>query len=98
MRSLTLRVGLAVALACVAAAPLRAADKPDAKPDPTVARRISPEEVQKKMAAGAKPIILDTRGHVNDVVAKGAIAVTNSEIEPWAKNVPHDALIVAYCT
>jgi hypothetical protein len=97
MRSVTVRVVVATALACSLVGVLRAADTPPAF-DPAVARRITPEEVQKRRAAGEKPIILDTRGSVGDVVAQGAVRVPNDQIEIWAKDVPKKTWIVAYCT
>jgi hypothetical protein len=87
------RILVAAVLLVAAAAPLRAADL-----DPGVARRLAPEDVQRRMAAGEKPIILDTRASLGDDKAKGAQHVPNDRIEAWAKDVPKDALIVAYCT
>jgi hypothetical protein len=94
MTSISMRVGVALALVCGFAAPLRAGDAFDKG----VARRITPEEVQKRIAAGQKPIVLDTRGSVGDVVAKGAVRLPGDKIETWAKDTPKNALIVAYCT
>ncbi len=91
MRTLTLLGVLALSVATVAHAG-------DTKPDPAVARRISADELQKRIAAGEKPIVLDTRVDQTDVVAHGAAHVTNDQITNWAKDVRKDALIVAYCT
>jgi hypothetical protein len=66
--------------------------------DPAVARRITPQEFVRRRDAGEKPIILDTRGSVGDVIAQGAQRVTNDRIPEWAKSVKKDAWIVAYCT
>jgi len=97
MRSITIRVAIATVLACGLAGALRAEE--GARPfDPGVARRITPEEVQRRRDAGERPIILDTRGSVADGMAQGAVHVPNERIEAWAKDVPKDALIVAYCT
>jgi hypothetical protein len=93
MRSFSVRLVLGIAVACALAAPVRAEDF-----DPTVARRIKPEDVVKRRAAGEKPIILDTRGVPTDVVARGAALVPNAKIEEWAKDVPKNAFIVTYCT
>ena len=87
------RLLLAAVLVAAVAAPLRAADL-----DPGVARRLAPEDVQRRIGAGEKPIILDTRTSLGDEKAKGAQHVPNDRIEAWAKDVPKDALIVAYCT
>jgi hypothetical protein len=94
MIPLSLRVGTVVALACVLAGPARAAETFDKN----VARRISVDDLKKRMDAGEKPIVLDTRFSLGDQMAKGAVRVPNNEIESWAKGKPKDALIVAYCT
>jgi len=97
MRSIPVRAAVAAALACALSAPLRAAD---AAPtfDPGIARRITPEEVQKRREGGEKAIILDTRPSPSDAIIKGAVHVPNDRIEAWAKDAPKDALIVTYCT
>jgi hypothetical protein len=96
MISFTARVVVATALACALAAPLRAEETARAF-DPAVARRITPDEVQRRRQAGEKPIILDARGAVSDVTIRGAVHVPSDRIEAWAKDRPKDALIVAYC-
>ena len=90
------RLIAATALACALAAPLRAEET--APFDPTVARRITPEQVQRRRAAGEKPIILDTRASIGDATIHGAVHVPNDRIEAWAKDARKDALIVAFCT
>src|SRR5262245_11007057 len=80
--SLSLRVVAAIALACVVAGPLRAAEQARAF-DPEVARRITPDEVQQRRAAGEKPVILDTRSSLGDMIAQGAVHVTNDDIATW---------------
>ena len=97
MFSITGRVVIATALACALAGPLRA-EEVTRVPDPGVARRITPEEVQRRREAGEKPIILDTRASVGDVIIQGAVHVPDDQIEAWAKDRANDALIVAYCT
>ena len=93
MTAASTRILLAAVLVAAVGAPLGAADL-----DPGVARRLGPEEIQRRIAAGEKPIILDTRASLGDDKAKGAQHVPNDRIETWAKDVPKDALIVAYCT
>ena len=88
------RLGLAFALLCCLAPSLRAEEGFD----PGVARRITPEEVQKRAAAGEKPIFLDTRRSMGDEVVPGAVHVTNDAVATWAKGARKDALIVTYCT
>jgi hypothetical protein len=97
MYSIAVRIAVGTALACgLAAAPLHAEEGRDF--DPAVARRIKPEEVRRRQDAGEKVVLLDTRGGVGNLIAKGAVQLTNGGVEAWAKNVPKDALIVAYCT
>ena len=89
----------ALALVGALATSAGAADQqPTTVLDKSVARRISVEDLQKRIAAGEKPIILDTRASVGDVVAKDAVRVPNDQIESWAQGKPKDAFIVAYCT
>jgi hypothetical protein len=97
MVSIIARVVIAVALACSLAAPLRAEEAARVF-DPGVVRRITPQEVQQRRDAGEKPIVLDTRASVGDVIIRGAIHVPAERIESWATNAARDALIVAYCT
>ena len=93
MTTASARVLLAAFALVAVGAPLRAADF-----DRDTARRLAPEEVQRRIAAGEKAIILDTRSSLGDDKAKDALHVPNDRIEAWAKDVPKDALIVAYCT
>lgn len=91
------RIAVGFVVTCSLVTPLRAAD--EAPPfDVKVARRITPEEVQKRRDAGEKAIILDTRGSTGDTVIRGSVHVTSDRMAAWAKDVPKDALIVAYCT
>ena len=68
--------------------------------DPKVARRISAEDVKKRMDAGEKVIIIDTRSKFSGPMVKGATHVTGDQLEAWAKEkgIPKDAFILAYCT
>jgi len=97
MISITARVVIVTALTCSLAPPLRAEEAARVL-DPAVARRITPEDVQRRREAGEKPIILDTRASVGDLIVQGAVHVPSERIEAWAKDVPKGALIVAYCT
>jgi len=54
--------------------------------------------VKQRRDAGERPIILDARASVGDVIIRGAVHVPNERIEAWAKDTPKDVLIVAYCT
>lgn len=83
-------------LACTA--PARAADPaPAAAFDPAVARRISIQELTKRLDAGTKVVIVDSRGSVDGSMIKGAVHVPNDDLETWAKTVAKDTLIVTYC-
>ncbi|TMA85142.1 MAG: hypothetical protein E6J77_12140 [Deltaproteobacteria bacterium] len=97
MRAVGVRGMVATVLLCCLAAPLRAEDTARDF-DPAVARRITPDEVQERLKAGEKPIMLDARASVGDVVAQGAVHVPSDRLEAWAKDVPRKSLIVAYCT
>jgi len=91
------RVAVVAALLCSLAAPLRA-DEAAQGFDPTVARRITPAEVQQRIKAGQNAILLDARTGVGLLVAQGAVLVPPDRLEAWAKDVPKKSLIVAYCT
>jgi len=97
MLAIAVRVAVAATLVCSLAAPLRA-DEAAQGFDPTVARRITPAEVQERLKAGEKPILLDARTSVGLLVAQGAVLVPPDRLEAWAKDVPKKSLIVAYCT
>ena len=88
---------LSAALVATVASALSAAEPPPAF-DPAVARRVTPEEVEKRRTAGEKPIFLDTRTRAGDDKVKGAVHVPNDRVETWAKDVPKGAFIVTYCT
>ena len=79
-------------------APSSAAQPATEKFDPAVARRITAEELKKRLDNNEKVILLDTRGNTGDAIAKGAVHVPNSKIEEWAKDIAKDTLIVTYCT
>ena len=96
MISLSVRIVIGTALACSLAVPLRAEEATTF--DPGVARRITPEEVQRRRDGGEKALIVDTRSRPSDVIVRGAVHVPNDRTEVWAKDVPKDALIVTYCT
>lgn len=66
--------------------------------DPKVARRITADEVKKRLDAGEKVVIIDTRSKFSGPMAKGAAHVPSDKLDAWAKEHPKDALIVAYCT
>ena len=66
--------------------------------DPAVARRITPAEVKKRMDAGEKTIVVDSRSSPGDTIIKGAVHVPNAKLDAWAKDIAKDTLIVSYCT
>ena len=68
--------------------------------DAKVARRISADDVKKRMDAGEKVIIIDTRSKFTGPMVKGAKHVTGDQLDAWVKEsgVAKDAFILAYCT
>ena len=66
--------------------------------DPKVARRITTDEVKKRMDAGQKFIVIDTRSKFSGPMVKGATHVSYDKLDAWAKDLPKDTFIVAYCT
>ena len=68
--------------------------------DPKVARRISADDIKKRMDAGEKIIIIDTRSKFTGPMVKGAAHVTGDQLEAWTKEkgIAKDAFILAYCT
>jgi len=66
--------------------------------DVKVARRITAEEVKKRMDAGKPVLVIDTRGKFVGPIVKGAAHVPADKLDAWAKGAPKDAFIVAYCT
>jgi hypothetical protein len=65
--------------------------------DPAVARRIGVEELSKRLDAGERVVIIDSRAGVDGTMIKGAVHVPNDRLEAWAKGVAKDTLIVTYC-
>ena len=61
------------------------------------ARRMSVEDLKKRLDAGEKVVIVDSRGTASAPVIKDAIHVPNDRLAEWAKDKPKDALIVTYC-
>lgn len=91
--ALCLLAALAFALTTSATEP-----SPTATFDPTVARRISIPEVQRRLAAGEKIVLVDARSSLDgDAMIKDAVHVPDGRLAEWAKGRPKDALIVAYC-
>ena len=66
--------------------------------DVEVARRITAAEVKRRMDAGKPVLVIDTRGKFVGPILKGAVHMPADKLEAWAKTVPKDAFIVAYCT
>ena len=68
------------------------------KLDPNVARRITVEDLKKRMDSGEKVTFVDTRGVTSGPVIKGALQVPKGAIPSFAEKLARDALIVCYCT
>ena len=63
-----------------------------------VARRITIEDLQKRVSNGTPVVFVDTRGAAAGPVPKGAMHLTGDQLEAWAKNRDKRTLIVTYCT
>jgi rhodanese-related sulfurtransferase len=65
-------------------------------------KRISISEVKAKLDKGESIFFLDTRNPhdwgASDVKLPGALRIHYSELEQHLDELPHDRLIVAYCT
>jgi rhodanese-related sulfurtransferase len=81
-----------------AIAPVAEPSNSDDEFDPAIARRLSVEDLRKRLDAQEKVIYLDNRYKPTGPIAKGAQLVMSDQIAEWAKNVPKDAFIVNYCT
>jgi rhodanese-related sulfurtransferase len=68
-----------------------------APPAPTEPPLITVDDVQKRLASGAKIVFVDARGSVDGEMVKGASHVPFGSVDAWAKDVKKDTLIVAYC-
>ncbi len=66
--------------------------------DVTVARRMSAEDVKKRIDAGEKITIIDTRSKFSGPMVKGAQLVPVDKVPEWSKDLPKDTFILAYCT
>lgn len=66
--------------------------------DVNVARRISADDVKKRMDAGETAILVDARSVFSGPMIKGAVQVPGEKLAAWAKEIPKDAFIVTYCT
>jgi rhodanese-related sulfurtransferase len=65
-------------------------------------RKISVAEVKRKLDAGAPIFFVDTRNlrdwGSSNVKLPGAHRIHYSQVEQYLGEIPHDRLIVAYCT
>ncbi len=71
---------------------------PNAPLDLSVARRITPDEVARRIEAGETAILVDARSTFTGPMIKGAVHVPGNDLAEWAKKTPKDAFIVTYCT
>ena len=64
--------------------------------------RVTVEEVKKRMDRGESILFIDTRNShdwsISDVRLPGALHIHFSELEQHLEDIPHDRLIVTYCT
>jgi rhodanese-related sulfurtransferase len=65
-------------------------------------KRITVDEVKKRMDKGESILFIDTRNPhdwgESDVKLPGALRIHFSELEQHLDELPHNGLIVAYCT
>jgi rhodanese-related sulfurtransferase len=66
--------------------------------DPAIARRMTMDDLKKRLEAGETASYLDTRYNPTGPIIKGARIVTFDKVGEWAANVPKDTFIVTYCT
>jgi rhodanese-related sulfurtransferase len=66
--------------------------------DPAVARRMTVEDLAKRIDAREDILYVDTRYMPTGPIIKGAEIVTFENYKAWAAGKPKDALIVTYCT
>jgi len=68
----------------------------------TEVTRVTPDEVQERMARGEPIAFIDARNPTawgeSDVELPGAIRVPADEVERHLSEIPRDRAIVAYCT
>jgi rhodanese-related sulfurtransferase len=64
--------------------------------------RITKEEVQRRLAGGEHIVFLDTRSeeawNTADAQIPGSRRVPPDAVERYLHEIPHDGLIVTYCT
>jgi hypothetical protein len=65
--------------------------------DPSVARRMSVPELRRRLGAGERVVILDSRGSTGGSMIASAVHVPSADLAGWAAGKPRDALIVTYC-
>jgi hypothetical protein len=63
-----------------------------------VARRMTAEDVKARLEEGQKITVIDTRSAFTGPMAKGAAHVPADQLTAWAKDLPKETMIVAYCT
>lgn len=64
--------------------------------------RISPEDVKRRLDAGEQTVFLDTRAdeawRKADTQIPGSIRVPPDAVQQHLNQIPHDGLLVTYCT
>jgi rhodanese-related sulfurtransferase len=98
MRIRVFSLGVALLATSVAGFAQQPTQTMNAAVDVKVARRVTAEEVKTQLDAGAKVYVIDNRSSFSGQMAKGAAHVPLAKIAEWSKDLPKDAMIVAYCT
>ena len=92
------RVAMQLGL-CIAALALASVALAEPKKfDPAVARRITVDDLKKRMDSGEKVVVLDTRSVTSGPVIKGATQAAKDQLGGIAEKLPRDKLIVCYCS
>lgn len=59
---------------------------------------ISAEDLKARVDRGEKVVIVNTRSSLNEPIIKGALEVSEDDIETWADKMPTTSAIVTYCS
>jgi rhodanese-related sulfurtransferase len=68
-----------------------------AQPAPAETPLVTIDDVRARLDKGAKITFVDARGAIDGDMVKGAVHVTISDVDAWAKDVAKDTQIVTYC-
>lgn len=95
--SLVVLLGMVAGLAAGTGPDKKSDWVPTSKADIATAPRITVEDLKKRIDAGEKVTILDSREPGGGAMIKGALSVPLERTVAWAKDVRKDAFVVCYC-